>query len=429
MPPLPNDLTTSRGGLNRRQYIGHFLIVFTGNGAAQAVNLVGYPFLARLYSPEQFGLFGMFVAAAAVPGTVACARFEFAIPTAPRWGVNGVLWLSFLLSAVLGLISAAAAAIYFWATLPALPQSVPPLFGLCVALTGVCTASSFFLMRHEYYRAAAASLFVRTGTVVVTQIALAFISATAISLIMGFTLGLLAQAGVLGVLTWRRIHPGPPRCRSMSVMFRRFRKQVFVDFPSTLIAALAGNILTFGLAVRYDQRMVGFYSMGSRLAVVPLTLFNDSLSQVFFQKAARAREEKGHMWDELKFSLLISGLLSAGVLVAIVLLARPFIGIFLGQTWLPAADMLIVLAPMLAVRSLSMSVATTVFVLRSAHWLLIHNVATLVLPLLAIAASSLLNLDPIRFLMIVSGLLTVEYACFGLFLAVAARREHQSVQC
>jgi O-antigen/teichoic acid export membrane protein len=129
------------------------------------------------------------------------------------------------------------------------------------------------------------------------------------------------------------------------------------------------------------------------------------------------------MWDELKFSVVTSGILSLGVLFAIVLFARPFIGIFLGTTWLPAADMLIVLSPMIAARGLAMSIGTTVFVLRSAHWLFVHNVATVAIPVLAFAVAWLLNIGPVAFLGIVSAALTIEYAGFGLFLAHAARRD------
>jgi O-antigen/teichoic acid export membrane protein len=209
----------------------------------------------------------------------------------------------------------------------------------------------------------------------------------------------------------------------MRAMFLHYRRQVTIDFPSALGAAGAIHVLTFALAILYDQRIVGFYSMGSRLAVVPLALVNDALSQVFFQKASRAKAEKGHMWDELKFSVLTSGVLSLGVLVALVVFARPFIGIFLGQTWLPAADMLIVLAPMVAMRSLAMSVSTTVFVLRSAHWLFVHNVATVVIPLAACAAAAIFQLSPITFLALVSALLFVEYAAFAGFLGYAANRD------
>jgi O-antigen/teichoic acid export membrane protein len=144
---------------------------------------------------------------------------------------------------------------------------------------------------------------------------------------------------------------------------------------------------------------------------------------VFLHKAARERQDKGHIWDELKFSIAISALVSVGILLGILVFARPAIAVFLGKEWMPAADMLIVLAPMLAVRSLTMSVATTVFLLRSAHWLFAHNVATVAVPLAAFAATILLDLSAIGFLAVASAGLCIEYAVFGAFLAFAARRE------
>jgi O-antigen/teichoic acid export membrane protein len=405
----------------------HFLIILSGNGAAQVVNLLGYPFLARLYSPEEFGLFGLFVAAAAVPGMIACGRFEFAIPTAPKWGASSLLWLSFIVSAMIGFISGAAAAIYWWRASLETGPAFPVLLGLCVSLIGICAASTMLVMRNDGYRAVSVSVLARTAMVILSQVGLAFVTGGSLSLMVGFTLGLVVQAAILVSWIWRRLNPGRPQRRRMRAMFLHYRRQVAVDFPSTLVAALALNILTFALAFLYDQRTVGFYSMGSRLAVVPLALFNDALSQVFFQKASRAKAEKGHMWDELRFSIVTSGILSLAVLFAIVLFARPFIGIFLGARWLPAADMLIVLSPMIAARSLAMSIATTVFVLRSAHWLFIHNVATVILPLAACAAAVLFHLSPIGFLIVASALLFIEYAAFGGFLVFAAKRDRASL--
>jgi hypothetical protein len=90
--------------------------------------------------------------------------------------------------------------------------------------------------------------------------------------------------------------------------------------------------------------------------------------------------------------------------------------------------MLIVLAPMLAIRGLSMSIATTVFVLRSTHWLFVQNLATVLIPVAAFAAAWLLHLSPIAFLGIASAMLAVDYAIFGMFLAFAARRERGPVR-
>ena len=423
---MTTDTSPQHGRFSRRQYWRHFLLILGGNGAAQFINLAGYPFLARLYSPQEFGVFGLFVAASAIPGIVACGRFEYAIPTAPKGGAPSVLWLCLLASVAMGMLAAGAAAIYASLSSAIFGCAFPVLFGLCVTLTGVCAGSSMFVLRNEGYRAVSISVLARTAIAIMSQIGLAFLARDSFSLIVGFVLGLAVQAAILTGWVWMKVDPGSPQPPRMRAMFTRYRRQVTVDFPSTLVAAVALNILTFTLAILYDQRTVGYYSMGNRLAVVPLALFNDALAQVFFQKASRAKREQGHLWNELKFNLFTSGILSFGVLFGIVLFARPFIGIFLGAKWQPAADMLIVLAPMLAIRGLAMSIATTVFVLRSAHWLFIHNIATVVLPIAAFAAAQIFDLGPLTFLALVSVLLFIEYLGFGSFLVWAAHRDRST---
>lgn len=80
------------------------------------------------------------------------------------------------------------------------------------------------------------------------------------------------------------------------------------------------------------------------------------------------------------------------------------------------------MAPMLAIRSLTMSIGTTVFVLRSAHWLFIHNIANVLVTLAAFAIARFMHLSSLQFLEVAATFLALEYAAFGLFLIAAARR-------
>ena len=115
-------------------------------------------------------------------------------------------------------------------------------------------------------------------------------------------------------------------------------------------------------------------------------------------------------------------MLSIGVLGGIWLLARPFIVLYLGEGWLPAADMLLILAPMLAMRSLCMSIATTVFVLRRPQWLLWHNIANSVAQGGAFAAAWASGMGVTAFLGLAAGLLFAEYLVFAAVLIETARR-------
>lgn len=408
--------------MDRRQYLKHFMVLFSGTVAAQALNLASYPLIARLYTPADFGIFATFVAVSAIPGAIACGRFDLAVPTAPNAGRFAILWLCTLFAGAIGLISAAGGAVYWWGIEGAFDPLRPLLLGLCVFFTGFCAAGALFLMRHDWYRVNSASLLARTLVVVALQVGLALLWPHPLSLILGFTAGFAIQATIFAWTIWRHIPPGPPRPRQMRAMFRRYRRQVAVDIPSTFIAALSLNLLTFMLASHYGEVVVGLYALGLRIAIMPLNLFNDSLSQVFFQKAAKAERERGHFWAEMKFNLLASGLLSLGVLGGIWLLAHPFIRLFLGAQWLPAADILVILAPMLAARSVTMSIATAVFVMKRAHWLLVHNIANAALQGVAFAVAILLGWGPMAFLTLAASLLAAEYLLFALFLAVQARR-------
>lgn len=396
-------------------------MLFSGTAAAQVANLFSYPFLARIYSPKEFGLFAIFLAVSAVPTAIACGRFDLAVPTAPKAGRFAILWLCLIISAGMGVVSTIGGALY-WVVLAPEPNALLPiLLGMCVFLTGFCAAATLYLMRHDHYRVSSFSVLVRTGFAVAIQLALGLIRPTASSLILGFVLGIAAQALLLGWAIWAGVPPGKPRAGPMRAMARRFKRQVMVDIPSTMIAAVSNNLLTFILSALYGQAVVGLYAIGNRIAAMPLQLFNDSLSQVFFQKAARARQERGHFWNEMKFNLLTSGIMSLAVLVGIWLFARPFITLYLGTKWEGTADILLILAPMLAVRSLCMSVATTVFVLQKAHWLLFHNVAGVAVLGLAYLAAVLDDLPLNSFLMSASILMILEYAIFTAILVRAAR--------
>jgi O-antigen/teichoic acid export membrane protein len=408
-----------------RQYLRHFAILLSGTAAAQVLNLAAYPLLARLYSPADFGGFAIFVAASAIPGAIACGRFELAVPTAPHWGRHAILWLCIALALGAGMLATLGAGLWWWWQGLADGPVMAPLLGLCVFLTGFTAAAQLYLMRHDRYRLASLSLVVRTGGAVLVQALMALVARDALSLVAGYAAGFLAQGLMLGVAL-RRIGAGRPHRPQMRALFRRYRRQVSIDIPSTFIAALGLNLMTFFLLGLFNQRTLGFYSLANRIAIVPLQLFNDALGQVFFQKAARSQERTGAFWSEMKFNVLTSGAISVVVLAGIWLLATPFVTIYLGREWAPSAGMLLILAPMLAMRSLCMSVATAVFVLRRPQWLLYHNLANAAVQGAAFALGWAGGLGVAQFLELAAALLFVEYLLFAAVLIEVARRGAQA---
>lgn len=409
--------------MSRHQYLHQFFALFTGTAAAQLFNLASYPFLARIYSPADFGLFGIFIAVSAIPGAIACGRFELGIVTAPASGRRAMLWLCWSISLVVSLVASVLVSLYWWFTdTPALGLLVPQLF-IAIMLTGVTNSTTMYLMRHESFRFASAGVVVRTATTVIAQVALVKTGHAPIGLILGFCLGLAVQALFVVVVSAQGPGIGRPQSGRMLAMFRRFRLQVSVDIPGSLLSALASNLIPFLLQLLYGIGAVGFYLLGQRIAALPLQLFNDSLAQVYFQRAARANDERGEFWCEFQFTLLWSGLISLVVLAGMVLLAKPVVVLYLGAKWDVAGTILVILAPMLAIRGVTMSLATTAFVLRRPAWLLCHNLASVAALALAFGLAWASSADLLRFLSLLALLQGIEFAGFLLILGLAARKQ------
>lgn len=409
--------------LDRRQYFQQFLVLFTGTSVSQVFNFLSYPLLTRVYSPADFGYFGIFIAVSAIPGAIACGRFELAIVTAPHSGRRAMLWLCWSLALFVSLVATLMVSLYWWCiNMPDLGLLAPLLF-TAIVLTGVTNATTVYLIRHDAFQVTSASVVLRTATTVILQVSIALTWHSPIGLIIGFCFGLFVQALLL-VSSAKKHGIGKHHIGQMRAMFRRFRLQVSVDIPGSVLAALTVNLIPFFLQFLYGTDANGFYLLGQRIAALPLQLFNDSISQVYFQRAARAKDERGEFWSDFRFTLFYSGLLSLGILAGLELLAKPVMVLYLGAKWEMAGKILVILAPMLAIRSVTMSLATTVFLLQRPAWLLYHNIASIVAISIAfVHAWTSDGGDLLSFLGLVALFQGLEYAGFLFILGIAARKE------
>ena len=59
-------------------------VIFSGSVAAQIIVIVATPILSRLYTPEQYGIYGLFLSIVAVTGILSSFRYTNAIQITPE---------------------------------------------------------------------------------------------------------------------------------------------------------------------------------------------------------------------------------------------------------------------------------------------------------------------------------------------------------
>ena len=406
--------------MNVRSYVQHAMILLFGSGAAQLVNLASYPVLARLYEPAEFGSFALFLSVVGVLGPISCARFDLIVQTCKAWQLPAVYRQALRLNAMVsGCVAIAATGVALLSS--ALDVQLALLIGAGVFLTGYTLNSNSLLMRQERFRLSAQSVLLRAAIAAVAQVALRFVLPGPLGLIWGFILGFAAQAAVLHFaqrgLRWRR-STGKQR-RSVVA---RYRPQVSIDVPSAILAGLVLNVMSFLALDLYSRTVVGYYSLAFRVAVLPLSLISGSLSDVFFQKASAAYRATGEFWHQVRFNILTSAALSLIVFVPLAMVARPLFDIAFGSAWLPAADMLILLTPMLVVRFISSTVQTAPLVMGRPKLLLAQNIGLLMAILIGYLLAKFLDFTVENYLLLTSVFMAFVYGYYVTHVALVSRR-------
>jgi O-antigen/teichoic acid export membrane protein len=259
----------------------------------------------------------------------------------------------------------------------------------------------------------------------VGQIGLWLALPSALGLILGFCIGAAGQAASLWWslrnVQWRR-----STARHRRAIAARYRRQVMTDVPSTLVAGVVLNIMNVLLLALYSRAEVGYYSLAFRVAVLPLSLISGSLSEVFFQKASASYRASGTFWNELRFNVLVSAGLSLLIFGPLGILARPLFAFAFGRGWLPAADLLILLLPMLAVRFVSLTIQTAPLVVGRANWLLAQNLGLLAAILTAYAAAKTFSLPIDRYVLLTSVLMAAVYASYAVLMCWTVRSKYRA---
>jgi O-antigen/teichoic acid export membrane protein len=360
--------------MDHRLYLRQVGVLFSATAIAQLINFASYPLLSRTYDSVAFGYFSIFVSAASIIGPLACARFDIVVQAAPHAQRFAALKLATLISVPVALLSALGYAMLAPSIEGMAAWIVALLFGVSVFLIGFSFTGTAFLIKHEAYRHNGIAIITRVACTVAPQLLLFWLLPDARGLIIGFCAGVLAQAAVLAAGVERLGRRRTPQ-RRMGMMMRRYRQYPLYDVPSTFLSMFALYAANFFILHLYGPDDVGHFAFAFRLAALPMALLAGSLSEVFFQKAAKSFQLTGAYWSPLRFNLAVAGVLAAVIFVATLLLARWAVHIYLGPQWGPVADVLIIMAPMMAARFIFITVSAAPLVTGKTGWLLGANAA------------------------------------------------------
>ena len=278
------------------------LVLFSGSALSQVLNFIAIPVLARIFTPEHFGVVATISSISAILLVISSGRYQLAIPL-PKNFLDGfsililciAVSLAFNLFILLAIVFVKA---YVFSSINLLYVIVIPLMTF---LSAVINAFTFWYTREKHFKT------IFWGRIILA--AMTICSQLVLSMIWGASAGIFFSGifiGTVSAIIFFCINIIADRTKwnfsieSLTQNALRYKRFPLVEIWGALLNTISGNFPNLFLTNYWSVWHVGQYSMMQKLIIAPSGAFSTSVSQVFFGKISEAKNKGEKIYLESK---------------------------------------------------------------------------------------------------------------------------------
>ena len=339
--------------LPHSRYARDVVTLMTGTSLAQAIPIAISPILTRLYSPEEFGRFAIYMAVAMIASVLVTGRYELAI-LLPRQDHDALhiaalaIGLSVIISGVLLFIVIFAA--HPIANLLGDAALVPWLYWVPAStlLLGVYQSLNYWSNRKAQYKRLAISRTALSASAALAQLGSGYAGSGAVGLVGGQLAGQVLATSVLARLVWRE---DCAVVRTLSVPRSLVLAKKYINFPKYLIVAhgfntASGQMPVLLLSALFTTTASGFFTLTQRVMAAPMSLVANALGDVFRQEASQAYIQQGNCKEIYQRTFKRLLLISTVPFAIFFFIAPELFAWVFGEQWRGAGEYAQILTPM-----------------------------------------------------------------------------------
>jgi O-antigen/teichoic acid export membrane protein len=332
-----------------RHFKKNVLILTGGTAVSQALGIAASVVLARIYSPDHFGVLALLSSAVGFFSIAASGRYELGFMLAEKHSVIRSLFrLIVRIVVVVSLICAAGSLGYFYFAEPEDLRRTPFLMlGPAVFAASSAQVINVFLTREKQFKSLSVIRIVEVSANVIPALFLGSLGAT--GLVSAYLISQVVLAIGLTLIM-------------MQVWKKKYQSEKKTDIPS--LAEVAGKFQQFprynvsqGLLDAFQMSGIlwigasflsltamGFYGIVMRFLQIPFGLIIRPLAQVYFGEIAEAFRQKKPFYEFSKKLAIRIAFLALPVLIIFPFMAEFIFETLLGSKWRGAGPLASILA-------------------------------------------------------------------------------------
>ena len=328
--------------IQQREFLKFFLMFFSGTLFAQIITMALSPVLTRLYTPEEFGVSGVYLAIVSLLIVFATGRYEYAINTTED-EVNAVsvyrivkhlcVFISGFVFVIIVLFAPVIKELLGFMFSHKLLYFIP----ITLLLMGLLQGSAYFLNRKKDFQTLSKSKIIQSignGSMAVTAGLLNF---GVIGIILGNIVGIMSSY-VYQKTKNTKLKMYKFDKEKMKENLIKYKQYPLYNAPSAFFDNLAIQAPIFILLRFFTEATVGFYSLTTRVIGMPLGLISASISQVFLSQISELhRNNKSYKAVVLKVAKYLA-LLGLIPLIIIGIFGPKLFSVVFGSEWKVAGE-------------------------------------------------------------------------------------------
>ena len=376
-------------------FLKSLAVLASGSLIAQMFTAVQQPLLTRVFSAEQLGAYTYLLSIPLTFIGVICARYDAAIVyEEDESKIFPLIKLNLLITLVLSLLVSLLYVVYLIFFNPDYVRYLYLMPFICLYLIayGITNVLNAYNNRNGEYKMISKMHVVRTAIQVIGVLVpgLFFVALLkwdwlsmpilVLPFCLGMFFGVFSQAKPLKE-HWKEILYAP--WSEVKKVATLHRKQPLLSTPAVYANSMSYSVITLFIEGLYNEALLGYYSISTRLLGMPLSLISGNVSKVYMEQAAKEYAKTGGYAKTFKKTLLFLLALALPMFLVMYFLAPPVCEWVFGEGWDIAGRYIKLLALMFSARFVATAVSPGLYVCRKQQYELLIQIALLGASLIA----------------------------------------------
>jgi len=375
-------------------------IVTSGTALAQVFNAAFYPVITRLYSPEDFGIFTLFMASLGLLMVIGSLKYESSIPIADN-EEKAINALSLCIIVILILSGVLALIFLFFGKSIFNTLNATPLYNYRYFLTLTFLLAVLYNilvqwnLRQKNFKILARTKAGKTLVMGLIKTGLGIISLGPLGLIFGKIFSEISGISNFGLLFFKKNKRLINSININEVIWisKRYKRfPIFASF-SQLFNKAGLELPIFFITSLYGSSVVGLYGLSHIIVSLPVSLISNSVADVFYAEVASSGK-KNPKKLKLLSNKLIKKLILIGVgpVLALMLFGPQLFSFIFGAEWYDSGVYARILALLVFARFIFNPISKIFYAFEKQKQSLLLNLLRVILVLLTFIIAGSFNL-------------------------------------